>query len=365
MPPTRFFPAVVTSCLLLGLANVAWTEDDSPAEPTRPAAKNTGPTTPAEAKIEAALNLRKLQKFDEALAALKEVNGMNPPPKVRLDALYRSGETWFRKAQAAQEEKLPGITAEPCYREAIKILGAAVKDFPQEETTPDCVYLTASSHLMLGELDKAMIEYGKAYSNYPKFDRRHVALTRIAVCQAGLDDARGALNTLRRVLSEFPKQTAAEKTKVNKYIGELALVGRRAPEIRASKWIEGMVGPEGIRTFDGEVIVMVFFATWCDHCRAELPSLRALMKEWSARGVTFLGVCDPDDPKSTEPVDVYVKKYDLPFLDVALDQRSSTNQAYNVRGFPAGVLIDRKGNIRWRGHMSFFSEMLLAKTVAE
>jgi len=340
-------------------------DDDPQGEAAKPSPKSAGPKSPAEQKIEAALNLRKLGKFDEALAALKEVAAPGNPAKVRADALYRTGETWFRKGQDASEEKLPGVASEPCFREAIKVLSDAVKELPQEETTPDCVYLTGSSYLMLNELDKAMVEYGKAYSNYPKFDRRSTALTRIAVCQAGLDDARGAQTTLLRVLREFPAQPAPDQNKVRKVLNELQLVGLPAPPIQASKWIDGLVGPEGLKTFDGEVIVLVFFATWCTHCKAELPRMRSLIRTWSAKGVTFLGVNDPEDPKSVEPVGVYVKKHDLPFLDVALDVGARSNMAYRVQGFPAGVIIDRKGRVRWRGHMTFFPTQLLAKALAE
>jgi hypothetical protein len=81
--------------------------------------------------------------------------------------------------------------------------------------------------------------------------------------------------------------------------------------------------------------------------------------------VVFLGVANPDDPKSTQPVDFYVQKNQIPFQDVALDRGGNSWGPYRVGSLPAGVLIDRKGVIRWRGHPAFFPGPLTEQLVSE
>jgi thiol-disulfide isomerase/thioredoxin len=51
--------------------------------------------------------------------------------------------------------------------------------------------------------------------------------------------------------------------------------------------------------FQGKVLVVNFWATWCVPCREEMPAFNRLHERWKARGVTFLGLAD-DDPAKVE-----------------------------------------------------------------
>ena len=347
--------------------------DDDDAPEARPAEKKAGvgeepkkvePKTPAELKIEDAVQLRKVRKYDEAFARLKEAAALDPSPRAQAEALFKTGETHFRKAQDAADGKITGVQPDACHQEAIRIFGELLAKYPKDEITPEGVYLTGSCYLVLGDLVKALLAYASAYRDFPAYTGRPKSLVRVAVCQAGLDNVVVARQALQQTLKEFPDVPVNDSNKTRKYIYELGLVGLPAPPLRIEKWIDG-VATSGLSSFGGEVVVLVFFATWCENCKSELPHLRSLIKAWSPKGVTFLGICDPEDPKNTESVDVYVKKNEIPFVDVGLDAGSKCSSPYRVTGFPAGVIIDRKGHIRWRGHMAFFPKPLLEKALAE
>ena len=49
--------------------------------------------------------------------------------------------------------------------------------------------------------------------------------------------------------------------------------------------------------FQGQVIVVNFWATWCAPCRAEMPAFERLHQRWSGRGVRFVGLSD--EPAAT------------------------------------------------------------------
>ncbi len=346
-------------------------DDDSPdATPAEKKAtsssvpKKSEPKTPSEGKIEDALQLRKLGKYDQAFGKLKEASTLNPSPKIQAELLFRTAETYFVKGQNATKGKLPGVEPDPCYQEAIKVFDELITKFPKEEITPEGLYLKGSSYLVLGDLTNALSAYASAYRDFPGSSYRSKALERVGVCHAGLDNAAAAIKAHQQTLKEFPGRSEAATSKTEKYIRELELVGKPAPPLKIANWIDG-VATRGLDTFSGEVVVLIFFATWCQSCKSELPHLRALMNTWSSKGVTFLGICDPDDPKNTESVEVYVKNNNLPFVDVGLDPGSRHLPRYRVSGFPAGVVMDRGGRIRWRGHMAFFPKPLIEKALAE
>jgi len=51
--------------------------------------------------------------------------------------------------------------------------------------------------------------------------------------------------------------------------------------------------------FQGKVIVVNFWATWCVPCREEMPAFARLQERWKARGVQFVGLAN-DDPAKVE-----------------------------------------------------------------
>lgn len=368
--PTALAGSVL--CLSLCTSPLFSDEDDDSPDATPAEKKASGssvpkksePKTPSEGKLEDALQLRKLGKYDETFGKLKEASTLNPPTRIQAEILFRTAETHFVKGQNATKGKLPGVEPDACYLEAIKVFDELITKFPKEEITSEGSYMKGSSYLVLGDMTNALSAYASTYRDFPGSSYRSKALERVGVCHAGLDNATAAIKAFQQTLKEFPGRSEASTNKTKKYIRELELVGKRAPPLKIANWIDG-VATKGLDTFSGEVVVLIFFATWCHSCKSELPHLRTLMNTWSPRGVTFLGVCDPDDPKNTESVEVYVKNNNLPFVDVGLDPGSRHLSPYRVAGFPAGVVIDRGGRIRWRGHMAFFPKPLIEKALAE
>jgi thiol-disulfide isomerase/thioredoxin len=49
--------------------------------------------------------------------------------------------------------------------------------------------------------------------------------------------------------------------------------------------------------FQGQVVVINFWATWCAPCREEMPGFVGLQDRWKGRGVQFVGLSDEDPAK--------------------------------------------------------------------
>jgi peroxiredoxin len=77
--------------------------------------------------------------------------------------------------------------------------------------------------------------------------------------------------------------------------GRLALagpeVGQPAPALVARQF-DGQIIDLG--ALHGHVVVLNFWASWCTPCRAEMPALDALAREFQARGVTVIGLSVDD-----------------------------------------------------------------------
>ena len=95
-----------------------------------------------------------------------------------------------------------------------------------------------------------------------------------------------------------------------------------------------------------EVILLNFWATWCEPCRIEMPHLNRLQQELGDQGLRIVAI-SMDGPESVSRVRGHVNRYDYD-LTVLIDRDSEVTQQYNPRrGAPFNVLIDRSGSIVW------------------
>jgi Thiol-disulfide isomerase and thioredoxins len=94
----------------------------------------------------------------------------------------------------------------------------------------------------------------------------------------------------------------------------------------------------------GKPIIINFWATWCGPCRAEFPALVRKFKQYHAQGLVILAV-NTQDPNSDEGVRAFAQNTLVPFA-ILRDRDERVANAYNIRGLPTSVFIDRQGIIR-------------------
>jgi peroxiredoxin len=93
-----------------------------------------------------------------------------------------------------------------------------------------------------------------------------------------------------------------------------------------------------------EVVLLDFWSTYCEPCRAEFPHLRALYDQNKALGLLVVAV-SMDGPETVADLPAFVKRFELDF-PVVLDDDSRIASLYNPKkSMPLSVLIDRTGRI--------------------
>jgi thiol-disulfide isomerase/thioredoxin len=97
-----------------------------------------------------------------------------------------------------------------------------------------------------------------------------------------------------------------------------------------------------IADFHGRVVLLNLWATWCEPCVREMPSLDRLQAAMG--GKDFEIVLVSQDRGGAHTVDPFYPKLGMTSLKPYFDPKSSLGQAFDVRGLPTSVLIDRDGN---------------------
>ncbi len=107
------------------------------------------------------------------------------------------------------------------------------------------------------------------------------------------------------------------------------------------------------------VVLLHFWATWCPHCRAEIPKLTEIYRRWGASDVTVLAISVDDD---LSHLSRFVHANQLPYPVIAQSESPERiADQFHVWGIPTTLLIDRNGLIVAR----FEGESDLVDTVAK
>lgn len=119
-----------------------------------------------------------------------------------------------------------------------------------------------------------------------------------------------------------------------------------SPQYRPDFTLNDLGGkPRSIGEWDGQVVLLNFWAPWCKPCRAEMPILMRLQEDLGVRGLQVLGIAI-DDP---EPVRRFAAELGVNYPLLAdLVPALSVQEAYGDTRLPYSVLIDRQGVIVFR-----------------
>jgi thiol-disulfide isomerase/thioredoxin len=97
-----------------------------------------------------------------------------------------------------------------------------------------------------------------------------------------------------------------------------------------------------LSALQGRAVLLNFWATWCEPCREEMPSLQALAHRHEADALLVLMV---NYREAATSIRRFLERTPLA-LPVLLDSDGSVTRAWTPRVFPTTVLIDRSGRPR-------------------
>ena len=97
-----------------------------------------------------------------------------------------------------------------------------------------------------------------------------------------------------------------------------------------------------LKSLQGKVLYVDFWASWCGPCAKSFPFLNNLDHEFKERGLQIIGI--NLDEKSNDAQD-FLAQYPANFK-IATDGNQQCAQDFSVKAMPSSYLIDRKGHIR-------------------
>ena len=106
--------------------------------------------------------------------------------------------------------------------------------------------------------------------------------------------------------------------------------------------INGRAQP--LAQWQGQILVVNFWATWCPPCRREIPGFIKLSRKFSGNGVQFVGIGTDDSDKVRQ----YAQDAHIPYPILLGDEsllRLTQGLGNPTEALPFTVIMDRKGRI--------------------
>jgi thiol-disulfide isomerase/thioredoxin len=129
----------------------------------------------------------------------------------------------------------------------------------------------------------------------------------------------------------------AEKLKLGEFIP--VSPPQPAPEVAFTD-AEGR--PASLADFAGKPTLVNLWATWCQPCLREMPSLERLQVKLAGR-LTVAAVSQ--DRVGGKLVNPFVAEHKLQGLKIYLDPKGEVARAFEVRGLPTSIVLDRNGRV--------------------
>jgi peroxiredoxin len=241
-----------------------------------------------------------------------------------------------------------------------------------------------------GKFDKALAVVDKAIEKYPDYkerwlNRRYHILTDMKRYDEALEAALAKYNAAKKKSPGRCLDVARAYLKVNnkdnalKWIGEAVKLGykkfyvfeKEDSDYRPLKGdprldayiakikenigfgkpprdftVTSLSGKElTLSKLKGKVVLVDFWATWCPPCVREMPNLKAIYKDYNARGFEIIGI-SVDSSKEKLGKFINKEKIKWPIAFSGKGWQDEIKESYKVTSIPSMWLVDKKGILR-------------------
>jgi thiol-disulfide isomerase/thioredoxin len=168
--------------------------------------------------------------------------------------------------------------------------------------------------------------------------------------------ATGKIDEAKAQVKQIGTKYAATKQgrNIQRMAAELAVVGKDCPsDWGIEKWFQGQ---ESIDLNSDGTTVVVFWETWCPHCRREVPKLQQMYDKFKGDGLQMIGLTRINKTATEDAVKDIIAQNNVNYPIAKED--GSVAQYFGVSGIPAAAVV-KSGKVVWRGHPARITEAML------
>lgn len=119
--------------------------------------------------------------------------------------------------------------------------------------------------------------------------------------------------------------------------------------------------------FQGKVVVINIWASWCGPCRREVPEYEKVRKAYAGREVEFVGLTTEDPRVASDRVNKFARDFSFGFRLGWADRETARTLMNGKGGIPQTLVIDAEGRVvnHWTGYSPGHSGDMLKAAIEQ
>ncbi|UOE96116.1 TlpA disulfide reductase family protein [Alkalihalobacillus sp. LMS39] len=114
--------------------------------------------------------------------------------------------------------------------------------------------------------------------------------------------------------------------------------GNVAPDFTAERW-PAELGPGALSDYKGNIVVLNFWASWCEPCRDEMPELMAFQDDFQDAGIEVVGVNMTRTERRKVDGEEFLEEMNITFPSF-FDYEGEIFKAYQPQFFPTTYILN-------------------------
>ena len=268
--------------------------------------------------------------------------------KAMIEKLSEGGEP--AEYEVLIEKSRAFIKANPKYKQVDEVyyyLGAILVQLQRTEEGITVLEELIRDYPSANYVEPSLLTLGLAYDKISAYDKADVLYEKLA------NHSRYSSGRYAETARQLLERDRTART------GELSGASEASPNQKPSQftnkpapdfYVMDIMGEElSLQQYRGQVVLLDFWATWCQPCIAEMPNVKQTYAKYKNRQFQIIGISLDN---AIEPLDAYIKGEGIAWRQY-LDRSGAISTLYNVSAIPSTFLIDGAGIVRrvnLRGH---------------
>jgi peroxiredoxin len=254
--------------------------------------------------------------------------------------------------------KMKPADARDYYEDALKDLNALIEEYAGTEEALEAKFYAGATHNEIGNYDEA-IKYFDDVLNQEEINRNFTA--RLLYFKAKALLGSGDVVKAKEVVAELRLIEPNAANSFGKELSGTIRIGMKAPDFNAMD-LKG--NPVNLSKYEGNIVVIDFWATWSDHCIQAFPEVKKMYRTFRDRGVQFIGVSLDDEIGELKGF-VGGRQVEWPQVFEGMRWKGTISKMYNVEKIPIMFVLDQESRVRYIGSDKKKITRVIARLLSE
>lgn len=232
--------------------------------------------------------------------------------------------------------------AKKYYEDALKDLNALIEKHAKTEEALEAKFYIGVVYNEMRNFEEAIKCFDTVLSQ-GEIDKNFKARTLYFMTKALI--AKGDIARAKDTVAELKQIEPRAADGFRQQLGSMVRIGMDAPMFNVADF-QGK--PVDLSKYKGSIVVLDFWATWCDPCIREFPKLKNVYSKFKDKGVQFIGISLDDD---IEDLRGFVKHEEVKWPQVFDGKRwkGLIPSLYSIQIIPTMVVLDQENKVRYIG----------------